>query len=194
MIIRTGTSDSATRSCKRASRKTRAVRLCASNFSLFHQFLNLKLVVYGESTAAVEKKLLSLWACCFFCCFFCFFFFFFFLPDIFFIADERKESIKAASYGQTPDLKESLQICVGPEKNPSPEMKPPRWHEKPAGSLLGFFFFCSFFFWPFLLLFLFCFFGSVFFLLFFFFCSRFFFWAVFLFGYFLLSYVLFHFC
>eukprot|EP01122_Echinamoeba_exundans_P001830 TRINITY_DN11814_c0_g1_i1.p1 TRINITY_DN11814_c0_g1~~TRINITY_DN11814_c0_g1_i1.p1 ORF type:complete len:368 (+),score=89.51 TRINITY_DN11814_c0_g1_i1:86-1105(+) len=46
--------------------------------------------------------------------------------------DERKESIKANSYGQTPDLKESLQVCVGPAENPSPEMKKPIWHSKPA--------------------------------------------------------------
>jgi hypothetical protein len=48
--------------------------------------------------------------------------------------DERKDSIKAASYGQTPDLKESLQVCVGPAKDPSPEMKKPIWHSKPAGT------------------------------------------------------------
>jgi isopenicillin N synthase-like dioxygenase len=44
--------------------------------------------------------------------------------------DERSESLRKV--GTAPDLKESLQVCVGPEKEPSPQMKPPKWHDNPA--------------------------------------------------------------
>jgi isopenicillin N synthase-like dioxygenase len=44
--------------------------------------------------------------------------------------DERSENLR--KIGTAPDLKESLQVCPGPETNPSPQMKAPQWHSEPA--------------------------------------------------------------
>lgn len=45
--------------------------------------------------------------------------------------NEDSRSAAVSAVVASPDLKESLQICVGPETNPSPEMKKPIWPDHP---------------------------------------------------------------